>query len=209
MSRRNLAIVAALAALAGAYVFFVGMGYDVANSPPSPGPIIALGDSLTQGIGVSAGGTYPEQLSKLIGRPVVNRGVSGETAAEGLARLERAVLAEKPGIVLVCLGGNDLLKNRDVDETFDALDEIVGQCTAQGILVVLIGIEGLPLVSENFGARFKELAGRHRCVYVPDILGGIFGRTALMSDGIHPNAAGYAIFAERIAAALRPHLSAE
>ncbi len=179
----------------------------LANVPPRPGPIVAFGDSLTQGVGARPEASYPAQLARLLGRPVINRGVAGETAAAALRRLERDVLAERPGVVLVLLGGNDLLQRNSADQAFAALEQIVERSIDSGAMVVLIGIEGLPLVSEDFGSRFKALARHHGCLYVPDILDGIFGRTALMADHIHPNAEGYALVAERVARALGPHLN--
>ena len=157
-------------------------------------------------MGAGPGETYPDRLSDIIGRPVLNRGVPGETASQALARLERDVLGENPGVVLVCLGGNDLLRRHDPKGVFDALEEIVSRIQAQGAMVVLIGVEGLALVSHDFGKEYEELAERLGCVYVPDILGGIFGRSELMADRVHPNGRGYALFAEKIADKLQPHI---
>jgi acyl-CoA thioesterase I len=178
----------------------------VANSPARSGPLIAFGDSLTQGVGSEGGRTYPDHLAELLGQPVVNRGRSGETAAEALRRLDNEVLAARPGVVFVCLGGNDLLQRRDPDETFAALESIVSRATDDGALVVLIGVEGLPLLSADFGSRYKALARQYGCVYVPDVLKGIISKSELMADRIHPNSQGYALFAERVARAVRPHL---
>lgn len=206
MSRRSVWILLLVAIAGGVWAWRSFVPKHVANSPPPAGPIIAFGDSLTQGIGAGPGGTYPEQLSKLIGRPVINRGVAGETAEQALQRLDRDVLSQKPGVVLVCLGGNDLLQNKNPDAAFQALDSIVAQITDRGAMVVLIGVEGLMFVTENYGKRYKELVKRRQCLYVPDILKGIFSHGDLMSDGIHPNTAGYAIFAKRIADAMKHYL---
>ena len=179
----------------------------VTNAPPPQGPIVAFGDSLTKGYGVHASQSYPAHLAALIGRPVLNRGVSGETAEQARRRLQRDVLSEEPGIVIICLGGNDLLRQRNADQTFEALDAIVSEVIESGAMVVLVGIEGLPLISENFGRRFEQLTEARGCLYVPDILGGIFGRKNLMSDALHPNAEGYAKMARRVARALEPYLN--
>lgn len=193
----------------------LGLGYwgfgffastEIANVPLRSGPIVAFGDSLTEGVGAPAGQSYPDQLSEMIGRPVVNRGIRGETTAEALVRLDRDVLSLSPSVVLICLGGNDLLQMKNVEGTFRELETIVRRVSAQGAMVVLIGVEGFMLVSPDFGEKYEDLADRFGCVYVEDILGGIIGRSKLTADHLHPNAAGYAIVAERIAKKLRPYL---
>jgi lysophospholipase L1-like esterase len=161
--------------------------------------IVAFGDSLTEGYRMSPGEAYPEQLAKLVGRPIVNRGVSGDTTADGLARLDADVLAESPRLVLLALGANDMLRKQPIDETFANLRQIVDRIHARGAMVVLIGVEGFPLVHGDYGARYRSLARETGCVYVPDMLDGVFGDPALMYDQIHPNAAGYARIARRIA----------
>lgn len=206
MTLRSRLILAGAALLAAWLVFSLLRPEVIANAPPGDGPFIAFGDSLTEGVGAPPEGSYPAQLSLLLGVPVLNRGVRGETAAQAQRRLESQVLKLRPAVVFMCLGGNDILQRKDVEGTFAALDEMTGKLVASEAMVVLIGVEGPPLLTADFGSRFKELAERHQCVYVPDILDGIFGRDELMSDPIHPNAQGYARMAERIAKAVRPHL---
>lgn len=203
-SRLVLAGIALIVAWAGFTLF---RPQHVTNAPPDDGPFVAFGDSLTEGVGAPPEGAYPAQLSSLIGVPIINRGVRGETAAEALRRLDASVLRLDPALVIVCLGGNDILQRRDVDGTFAALDEIVGRLVESGAMVVLLGVEGLPLISDDFGSRYQELANRYGCLYIPDILGGIIGRGELMSDNVHPNQAGYARMAGRIADELEPYLS--
>lgn len=206
MNLRSRLILAAVLLLAGWGAFRIFRPEHVVNAPPAEGPYVAFGDSLTEGVGAAAGETYPDQLSRLLGVPVLNRGVSGETAEQALKRLDRDVLKLRPALVLVCLGGNDILQQRDPDGTFRALDEIVTRLTDAGAMVVLIGVEGLPLISPDFGARYEALAEEKGCLYVPDVLDGIIGRDQLMSDAIHPNGKGYGMIAERIAKRLRPYL---
>lgn len=205
MNRRNILILTAILFAAGYFLFSGGGG--VANSPPGDGPWVALGDSLTAGVG--AGGeanAWPAVLGARLGVEIINRGVSGETAAQAARRLQGEVLALDPSVVFVLLGGNDLLSGKPADDTFRVLDDIVGQCTDAGAMVVLIGIEGPPVLAPDYSGRFEELTGRHGCLYVPDIMDGMLLRRELMSDSIHPNAAGYRIFADRIGEALAPHL---
>src|SRR5262245_54770736 len=81
------------------FVWLRSRGHDVVNSPAGPGPIIAFGDSLTEGFGAESGQSYPDHLSKILGREVVNHGVSGETAGDALKRLDRDVIQAKPAVV--------------------------------------------------------------------------------------------------------------
>ena len=206
MSRRLIVLILLGTAGGGAWWFLSGGPRGtVANSPPREGPIVAFGDSLTFGIGAAPGQTYPEQLGRLIDKPIVNMGVPGETAEDALGRIDE-VIAMKPGIVLVCLGGNNLLQNKPLDETFRVLDIMVKRLIDEGAMVALIGIEGLPMVTPDYSGRFDALAAKHQVLYVPDFLDGIYGRGRLMADPIHPNGEGYAIISKRIAKAMKPYL---
>lgn len=189
----------------GVYFWWRQRPWPVVNTPPPAGPIIAFGDSLTAGVGAPEGADYPTRLSELIGRPVINRGVSRDTIGDAFMRLENDVLSEDPGIVIVLLGGNDYLQGNNLDEAFGTLDQMVAQIHSHGSMVLLVGVEG-PLFMGGGGKRYRELARRRGTAYVPDILDGILGNRTLMSDQIHPNAAGYRMMAERIAEALRPYL---
>ena len=172
--------------------------WSITNEHPQGTAVVAFGDSLTAGYQVAEADSYPAQLTGLLGREVVNRGVSGDTTADGLARLDRDVLSESPGIVLLSLGANDMLRKQPIDDTFANLRRIVDRIQARGALVVLIGVEGYPLVHGDYGSRYRELARETGCVYVPDMLDDVFGDPALMYDQIHPNAKGYAKIAARI-----------
>ena len=116
--------------------------WDIRNAQPRGSRIIAFGDSVTAGHRLKAGEAYPERLAALIGKPVLNRGVSGETTAEALDRLERDVLAADPRIVIVCLGVNDMLRGLPPGPQFAALRRIVEGIQERGALVVLVGTEG-------------------------------------------------------------------
>ena len=177
----------------------------IINHPPRSGPILAFGDSLTAGFGAPAGESYPDQLSRLIGRPVINRGRDGDTIADGAARLPLDVLAERPAIVIVLLGGNDLLQKKDLDESFEQLRGMIQRMQAEGIMVVVVGLKAVAPIG-GLGGRYSRLARRTGCVWIPDILDGVLGRPSLMADSIHPNQKGYEIMARRIAGALQPYL---
>lgn len=200
-------VVLLTAVLLASYVAFRTLSSPaIANAPPRPGPIIAFGDSLTYGIGAKEGRKYPDHLSRMLGVPVLGRGVSGQTIAGAMPRLERDVLSENPSIVLVCLGGNDILQMRAAEDSMVQLDRMVGRIIDDGAMVVLIGVEGLPVFSTGYGTGYKELAEERGCVYVPNILKGIIGHDELMTDRIHPNSAGYKMMAEKIAKKVQPYL---
>lgn len=170
----------------------------ITNEHPQGDVIVAFGDSLTAGYQMAEADSYPAQLAGLVGREIVNRGVSGDTTADGLARLDRDVLEESPGIVLLSLGANDMLRRQPMDATFANLRRMIDRIQARGALVVLIGVEGFPMVHGDYGERYRALARETGCVYVPDMLDDVFGDPALMYDQIHPNAKGYAKIAARI-----------
>ena len=177
-----------------------GRSWPITNAAPSGSNVIAFGDSLTQGYRLDPGQGWPEQLAAIIGRPILNRGVSGDTTGDALARLERDVLVEDPRIVLVCLGGNDMLRRMPADQQFENLRAIVRRIQEKGALVVLIGTEGYKIMSNvDYGARYEALAKETGAVYVPDLMDGVLGDPTLMLDQIHPNAKGYEKIARRIA----------
>jgi acyl-CoA thioesterase I len=187
-------------AIAVALLSFAACGrnntWKITNAYPQGVAVVALGDSLTSGYQMAPGESYPEQLSVRIGRPILNRGVSGDSTAEGLARLERDVIDENPRIVIVGLGANDMLRRQPIDPAFANLRAIVDRIHAKGALVVLLGVDGR--LYGDWGPRYRALARETGCVYVPDLLDGVFGDPRLMYDQIHPNAKGYAKIAERL-----------
>ena len=129
---------------------------DIRNAAPAGRTIVCFGDSLTYGTGAAAGRDYPSQLAALIGRPVINLGVPGDTTAGALARIE-TVLEQEPRMVLLTLGGNDL-KNRVPKQTaFDNLERIIRNIQDRGALVVIGGID-IPFYGRGFGSAYAELA---------------------------------------------------
>ena len=146
---------------------------------------------------------YPSQLSNMISRPVLNKGVPGDTTARALARLEQAI--SEPRIVLVTLGGNDLKNGVPKEVAFQNLKIIVESIQAHGALVIIGGID-LPFWGRGYGEAYEQLCKETGAVLIPNILDGIMGNRQLMSDSIHPNDAGYTIMAERFYRALKPYL---
>lgn len=179
--------------------------YPIVNASPAGTTIIAFGDSLTEGKGAGKELAYPAVLSKKIGVAILNRGVSGDTAADGLGRVQRDVLNLDPKIVLLGLGANDFLRKADKNATFDHLRHMIRVIQETGALVILISVD-FPL-GGSWTKRYRELARETGCPHVPDQLGGIFGHPELMSDEVHPNHKGYAIMAENIEPVLRKYLN--
>lgn len=194
-----------IAAGALIYLFWAGRP-SYRNFPPTAaGPWVAFGDSLTEGSGASAGADYPAQLSAQLGIPILNRGVSGETSADGLRRLP-AIEELNPRVVLLCFGGNDVLQKVPRGQMLSNLGEMIDRLQVRGSFVVLVGIRGASLVGDRNASGFKRLAKDKRVLLVPNILDGILGAPSLMADYVHPNDAGYAMIAQRIERALRPLL---
>ena len=167
--------------------------------------IICFGDSLTSGFGASSGMDYPSQLSRRIGRPVINAGRPGDTTVSALARLDRDVLSRSPRVVLVTLGGNDLMRGMDRPQAFRNLRTIVTSIQAQGALVIIGGVEA-PIWGRGFEKGYQEVSKETGAVLIPDILKGVMGNPKLMHDAIHPNDSGYAIMAQYFHEAMKPYL---
>jgi len=172
------------------------------NYPSQGQNIIAFGDSLTEGPGVSERDNYVSALSRELGVPIFNAGVSGDTTRDALGRIERGVLQSDPKIVIVLLGGNDYLRRIAREETFANLGEIIDRIHAQGSMVLLLGIRG-GFLRDPYQKEFAKLAQEKQTAYIPNILDGILGNSDLMANTIHPNEKGYAVMARRVAPALK------
>lgn len=164
--------------------------------------VLAFGDSLTAGVGATPEQAYPAQLAGMIGRRVVNAGVPGETTAEGLQRLSEQLDAYSPRMLLLCLGGNDMLRRLPSQETVANLRAMVRLARERGVAVVLIGV---PQPSLLGGAPefYAEIAREFGLVYEGEALADVLHDRALKSDLIHANAQGYRQVAERLTLLLR------
>ncbi len=175
--------------------------------------IVALGDSLTSGHGLSKEEAYPAVLERTLqsaGLPftVVNHGVSGDTTTEGLRRLG-AALDEQPSILIVALGANDGLKGIPVSEARANLEKIIETAQSRGVEVLLCAMETVPLQGLQyfleFHQLFPQLAAKYNLPLVPFILSGVLGdRRLMLPDGVHPNAAGATQMARTIWPYLQP-----
>ena len=173
----------------------------IASIRSNTGKIICFGDSLTYGTGASKGMDYPSQLSKIIGRAVINKGIPGDTTITALRRLKRDVLSIDPDIVLITLGGNDLKNGVSKKNAFDNLKQIVETIQKQGARVIIGGLN-FPGMDRGFGRGYEDLAQQTGALLIPNIFAGIVNNPNLMSDSIHPNNNGYRIIANRFSDAI-------
>jgi lysophospholipase L1-like esterase len=164
--------------------------------------IVAFGDSLTYGTGASESESYPEVLARLIGRKVVRSGVPGEVTAQGLARLPQVLDQHRPALIIVCLGGNDMLRKVDDAQIRSNLRQIITTIRERGIAVVLVGVPR-PALLTSAAAFYGELAQEYRIPYEGKVLNEVMHQLDLKADLIHPNAKGYRRMAEAIAALLK------
>jgi len=164
--------------------------------------VLAFGDSLTFGTGAAEAESYPAQLEALIGRRVVRAGVPGEVTAEALARLPSALDEYSPRLVLLCIGGNDFLRRLGNAQAESNLRAMVQLAKGRGIDVVLIGTPE-PALLPSPPAFYNTVAKDFRIPYEGGVITEVLRDARLKSDPIHPNAAGYRVIAERVAAALK------
>ena len=177
--------------------------------------IVAFGDSLTAGLGVSPDDAYPGQLARWLREQglayeVINAGVSGETSAGGLRRVEW-ILKSQPKVVILELGANDGLRGQPLKKTYDNLKGIIEALKAKGVIVVLAGMR-LPLnygndYTEEFSDLYERLAKEYDVPFIPFFLEGVATHRHLnQGDGLHPNAEGYSIVVQNVWRTLQPIL---
>jgi len=186
-----------------------------ASIRPDERVLVAFGDSLTAGLGVAPSEAYPAQLQEkllLAGYRyrVVNAGVSGETTAGALRRVDW-VLKSKPEIVILELGGNDGLRGLDLKETRANLAQIIERLLAGGARVLLAGMRLPPnygpAYTDAFQTLYVDLAKQYDVPLIPFFLEGVATRTALnQADGIHPTSTGYTIVVNTLWPVLEPLL---
>lgn len=164
--------------------------------------ILAFGDSLTYGTGASPDESYPSRLAVLTGREVVNAGVPGEVSEQGLARLPDALDEHRPRLVILCLGGNDMLRRVAPDRIAANLRAMVRMARDRGAAVVLLAVPK-PALFAGTAAFYEEVADELDVPLEADVLRKVLFDNALKSDPIHPNAEGYDRIAQALAALLR------
>lgn len=173
--------------------------------------ILAFGDSLYAGYGLDRGQSLPDAIQARlrdagVNATIVNAGVSGDTSAAGRQRLAFVLdnLPRKPDLVMLGLGGNDVLRQIPATETRANMAAMVDDLARRGIPVLLTGMKAPPNLGPDyvtaFDAIWRDLAARHKDALYPFILDGVIGNPALMQgDRVHPNATGVARIADRLA----------
>ncbi|MGZ6225546.1 MAG: arylesterase [Syntrophales bacterium] len=164
--------------------------------------ILAFGDSLTYGTGAEQTESYPAVLEQLIGRRVVNAGIPGEETGEGLSRLPQVLQKEKPALMIICHGGNDLLRLLNQQQAANNLRDMIRLAQKQGVAVVLIAVP-TPDMFLSPTHMYREIAKDLAVPLEDEIIFAVLADGSLRSDYIHPNAAGYRRIAEALATLLR------
>ena len=163
--------------------------------------ILAFGDSLTAGTGVSKDESYPAQLSTMLGNDVINAGVSGERSSDAARRIGSLLSRYKPDIVLIEIGFDDLRTGRKRTMIADNLARIVDRVKKSGALPVVIGIPDLDMVELMISSDidfYEKVARSHGARYISDVFGPVLRDEDLKSDFSRPNAKGYRKAAETI-----------
>ena len=178
--------------------------------------ILAFGDSLTAGFGVDSKDSYPARLQRLLKEKgyhykVVNAGVSGDTTAGGVGRIDW-VLQHDPQIVVIELGANDGLRGLSISEMRKNLGTIIEVCQKKGAKVLLAGMEITPNLGAEYSKEFRDsftlLAKQYKVPLIPFFLKDVAARPELTRpDGIHPQGNGYAIVTQTVFEYLEPMLN--
>jgi len=159
--------------------------------------ILTFGDSITYGTGASRDKSYPAQLARLTGRKVINAGVPGELSGEGLKRLPAALKRYHPQLLILCLGGNDILRSVSADRIRANLQAMLTTAKEQGVPAILLGVPKKSLFMHT-APLYEELAKQMHVPAELEILPKVLADRDLKSDPIHPNAAGYARIAQAL-----------
>jgi len=169
--------------------------------------VLAFGDSVTAGYGLAEGDTLTTQLADALtkmGRPVtmINGGVSGDTTADGLTRIDWA-LADKPQIMILALGANDMLRGLDPSTTRANLEGIIAKAEAAGVETILAGMLAPPNLGTEYKTKFDaiypELAKAHNLLFMPFLLQDVAQDSDLnQADGLHPNGNGVAVIVRNL-----------
>lgn len=178
------------------------------NALPAGANVLALGDSITAGVGAGAEAAYPAQLAALTGWSVVNGGVSGDTSAQALQRLPSLLAEHRPALVIVSIGGNDFLRRQSASATRANIRQICADAQSTGAQVLLVAVPELSLLAASTGrlsdhALYEEVASELKIPLHSKGWSGVLADARLRSDQIHANAAGYERFAQGLVETLK------
>lgn len=170
---------------------------------PAESPVLALGDSLTAGAGVSAEQAWPALLQQKTGWAVINGGISGNTSADALERLPDLLEQHAPQLVLVALGGNDMLRHLPEQQTVANLEQILALVKAHGAKAVLLATPEPNVMGAAFHNLsppdfYREVATAQQVPLIEDAIADVLSDPRLKGDPLHPNAEGHKLLAEKI-----------
>ncbi|MFZ3046628.1 MAG: arylesterase [Desulfatirhabdiaceae bacterium] len=178
-----------------------------APSPIPNGIIVAMGDSLTEGLGVDETQTYPAILEKRLAAEgyhfkVINAGVSGETSSGALSRIEW-ILSLKPDIVILCTGANDGFRGIDPSLVTKNIRTMIARLKEQDVTIVLAGMKMVENMGKSytqmFNSLYETIAREEQVIFIPFFLEGVATRRSMnQPDGVHPNARGYQVIVENL-----------
>ena len=166
--------------------------------------IVAFGDSLTYGYG-AVDAAYPLALERLTNRRVINAGISGEVSAVGLQRFSKLLDQYHPSLVILCHGGNDILRRKSHDALKENLRKMIRDSKKRGVQVLLVGVPGFGVFGAKTLSLYQELSVEESVMYEGQVLEIIENDASLKSDQIHPNAQGYKMMAEYFNTVLKEH----
>jgi lysophospholipase L1-like esterase len=166
--------------------------------------IVAFGDSLTAGYGVTKNQSYPAVLANLTRHKVINAGISGETTAQGLARFQSVLEEHNPGLVILLEGGNDVLQKVPVGVIYSNLKRMLQIAKQKGVPVLLVGVPEKKLFGSSLDI-YADLAEEFDIPLEEDIVANLIKRPSMKSDFVHFNQQGYQAMAQAIDAKLKEH----
>lgn len=164
--------------------------------------ILSFGDSLTHGTGAKQPDSYPSVLASLSGRRVINAGIPGEVSADGLKRLPALLDEHQPALLILCHGGNDILRKKDMNTMGENVRAMIALAKERNIPVVLLGVPQ-PSIFLSSAEIYREIADSTGVLFIEDIIADVLGDKGLKSDTVHPNGEGYRRIAEHVYATLR------
>ena len=192
------------------FIFLVACGYHAPEQNPieSGAKVLILGDSLSYGVGAEKGEDYPSLLAKSTGWDIVNAGISGDTSAQGLERLPDLITTHRPKLLIVELGGNDLLRQIPVSQIERNIKGILSEAKAGGIATVLVAIPAVNPLMAAVGSLsdhpiYEKIADETKTPLIKEVFSNVLSHHRLKFDQIHPNAEGYVKVSEEMHAALK------
>jgi len=173
--------------------------FDGAIMLPIDTKVVAFGDSITYGYRVDKDKNYPSQLSLLLQTDVINAGVNGEVTSEGLKRLPKVLEKYKPQILIICHGGNDIIRRKSLFKAKENIKQMIKLAREKNIFVVLVGVPTVEVLTLSTAQIYYEIATELNVPLDDNSLEKVLGDSYLKIDQIHPNEEGYKILANSLA----------